>query len=138
MKKQNGFTLVELLAVIAILGIILTISVVSVNGVMKNSKKKSYDIIIDQVYEAYLKCRAERVDKCVNPKKKDIILAKELLVNNNYLTTIKSPNTGEDISELTVLYFDAHSLWIEIYPDEKTRDEDDEDYAIAYKKYSIK
>ena len=41
-KKRNGFTLVELLAVILILGILGLIAVPSINGIMKNSKKDTY------------------------------------------------------------------------------------------------
>lgn len=42
MRKNKGFTLVELLAVILILGIILSISIPSVISLLKNSTKQSF------------------------------------------------------------------------------------------------
>lgn len=50
MKKKNGFTLVEVLAVIAILGIIIAIASVSVTSILNREKGK----LVDQM-EADLK-----------------------------------------------------------------------------------
>ena len=53
-NKQNdsishGFTLVELLVIIAILSVIMTISIYFVIGIVNNSKKKSYETTINNV-----------------------------------------------------------------------------------------
>ena len=40
-NKKNGFTLVELLAVIAVLGLVLIIAVPKITNTMENSKKKT-------------------------------------------------------------------------------------------------
>jgi prepilin-type N-terminal cleavage/methylation domain-containing protein len=50
--KNKGFTLVELLAVIVILGILITIAVPSMLGVSKNVKEKSYTSKIDLIESA--------------------------------------------------------------------------------------
>ncbi|MEG2351660.1 MAG: prepilin-type N-terminal cleavage/methylation domain-containing protein, partial [Bacilli bacterium] len=42
MKKKNGFTLVELLAVIVVLSIIMVIAVISVNKVIETSRKNAF------------------------------------------------------------------------------------------------
>jgi len=43
MKNKNGFTLVELLAVIVILAIILVIAIPKIGAVVNNSKKNSFE-----------------------------------------------------------------------------------------------
>ncbi|MUV36827.1 hypothetical protein JNUCC1_00631 [Lentibacillus sp. JNUCC-1] len=57
-KQEKGFTLVELLAVIAILGIILAIAIPSIGNVIDNSKKDAdqanVDLILNAARLAYL------------------------------------------------------------------------------------
>ena len=43
MKKRNGFTLVELLAVIVILAIILVIAVPSIMNTIKDARRASFE-----------------------------------------------------------------------------------------------
>ena len=50
--KKNGFTLVELLAVIVVLSLILVIAVPSVNKYIKQSKEKAYNTQISTIIEA--------------------------------------------------------------------------------------
>lgn len=52
MKKQNGFTLVELLAVIVILGILLTFVSVNVIKNIKSSKEDVGEFTLSQVKDA--------------------------------------------------------------------------------------
>ncbi len=42
MKNRKGFTLVELLAVIVILALIMSIAIVSISGVLQDSREKAY------------------------------------------------------------------------------------------------
>lgn len=52
MKKENGFTLVELLAVIVILGVLLTFATVNVIGVMNSSREKVGNFTKEQIEDA--------------------------------------------------------------------------------------
>lgn len=52
MKKKNGFTLVELLAVIVVLAIIMIIAIPAVLEVMNTARKKSFALYVDKVVTA--------------------------------------------------------------------------------------
>ena len=52
MKKKNGFTLVELLAVIVVLAIIMIIAIPSVLNVMNSARKSSFAIYVKKVVNA--------------------------------------------------------------------------------------
>ena len=49
MSKIKGFTLVELLAVIVILGIVLSVSIVSVNSIRKKQEKENRENVIGSI-----------------------------------------------------------------------------------------
>ena len=55
MKNKKGFTLVEMLAVIVILGIVITLAVTSINGISKAIKQKQYDDLISLIKTESLK-----------------------------------------------------------------------------------
>lgn len=52
MKKRNGFTLVELLAVIVVLAIIMIIAIPSVLEVMNSARRSSFALYVDKVTTA--------------------------------------------------------------------------------------
>lgn len=52
MNKEEGFTLVELLAVIVILGIIVAISIPAIGGVIDNSRESATEAERDLIVEA--------------------------------------------------------------------------------------
>ena len=42
-KNEKGFSLVELLAVVVILGLLSAVAIIGVNSIIKNTEKKYYD-----------------------------------------------------------------------------------------------
>ena len=49
MKNENGFTMVELTAVVVLIGLIAAIASIPINKMVKDSKQKLYDSQLDQI-----------------------------------------------------------------------------------------
>ena len=47
--NKKGFTLVEILAAIVILGVLMSVAIVSVSRILSNSKEGFYDNVEDQL-----------------------------------------------------------------------------------------
>ncbi len=52
MRKKNGFTLVELLAVIVVLAIIMIIAIPSVLDTMNNARRKTFVIYAEKIFKS--------------------------------------------------------------------------------------
>lgn len=92
MKNKKGFTLVELLAVIVILGIILVIATSRVINHINDSRAKAKYIAakdIVEIAEAYIETETEDIENgCVS-----VIT----LINKGYLEEdVTNPETGEN------------------------------------------
>lgn len=93
LKDENGLTLVELLAVVVILGIISSIAVPSIGGLIDNSRKDAH------VANAQQMINATKIAVAGNP---DLIPADgstetitlEALENGGYIETLKDPDNG--------------------------------------------
>ncbi|MCM3572065.1 type II secretion system GspH family protein [Mesobacillus subterraneus] len=88
MKDQRGLTLVELLAVVVILGIISAIAVPSIGGLIDNSKKDAHVGNAQQMVNAAK--LATTADQGL--LKGDDFLTLEYLISKGYLETIKNPD----------------------------------------------
>ncbi len=130
LKDQRGLTLIELLVVIVILGIIAAIAVVSIGGIMENSRKDAHIANAQQIVNA-----SKLYFSAEYPSEDEVKLT--TLIADGYLTQIKDPTTGEnyDAEEVEVSYDgEIYTIKLEGYYDgsinEFNRDSFDDDANI--------
>lgn len=104
--NKKGFTLVELLGVIILLGILTTIAVVGYTNYLSNSKRKAFTIeeenFISATRSAYADCISNKTnnDFCSNHPSLEtkytyqFVYLKEL-IDDNYIRVIKNPYNVE-------------------------------------------
>lgn len=94
MKKNNkGFTLIEVLGAVVILGILGTIAIVGTIKYLNKSREKSYMMMSQSIYEAAQNCIID--NKC---KLYDYITTNNL-IEYGYLDKLKNPiSSKEDCS----------------------------------------
>lgn len=92
-KNQKGLTLVELLAVIVILGILAAIAVPSIGGIIDNSKKDAHIANAKQMVSgARMAVAGGESFETVNTDKKGYTL--KSLIDNGYIEPFNDPDTG--------------------------------------------
>lgn len=92
-RNEKGLTLIELLAVIVILGIIAAIAIPSIGGLIDNSKKDAHVANAQQMINAAK--IAVTADKDLIPANgKYTVLPLAYLEDKGYLETVKDPDGG--------------------------------------------
>ena len=94
-KNKKGFTLIEILAVITILGILMGIGIVSISRIIAQGKIKHYETAEKNMYlagQSYAQTNRAALPKAVGQKTK-ISLA--TLVEKNYIQPIKDYSGNE-------------------------------------------
>lgn len=109
MKKTNknkGFTLVELLAVVVILALLATVTIVLVNGIIDDSRSSVSDIQKEKIEKAaqeyYLKeGNLDSVSSCINLS---------YLIDNGYFEKeeIKNPESDETMNGSVKITYDSN------------------------------
>ncbi|MDD2377363.1 MAG: prepilin-type N-terminal cleavage/methylation domain-containing protein [Bacilli bacterium] len=105
MKKNNGFTLIELIGVIVLIVIILSIAVPSVVEILKNandSKGKELANMIELAAETYVEQNRDLFSNLTEVGSKEFIKVRTLIENDYIENEIKGVD-DEDISNYTVI-----------------------------------
>ncbi len=90
MKKLNnkGYNLMELLAVVAILGILSTIGMIAYNGYLKDSREEAYDALFKSTYRA--------TEAYVLEEEFTSEVTLQELFDKGYLTSLKDPANDQE------------------------------------------
>ncbi len=100
-KRKNGFTLVEIIAVIVILAIITVIATVSFTAVRKKNLQKNYDSLVQNIEIAAEKYAADRMlsgDKAITVA--DLI--KEGYIETNKDGQVVDPRSNKNLNGINV------------------------------------
>ena len=119
MKSKRGFTLVELLAVIVILGILLSISTVAVNNIRKKQDEKNLENQISSVLTGAKSYVADNPSVIYNLTSTDIksVEVKKLIdgdyvsikdlnkIKKDFVVNIRKCKSAMDSDDVKLMYF---------------------------------
>ncbi|HOO68085.1 MAG TPA: prepilin-type N-terminal cleavage/methylation domain-containing protein [Bacilli bacterium] len=112
--NKKGFTLVELLAVLIVLGIILLIAIPKIGSVLGNSKQSLYDNTVTEIERVAAEYVNSNPDVLSNTVPFNILLT--TLCSEGYISCpINNPLTGDSMSGYVVVDEDSNGLYIYEY-----------------------
>ena len=143
MKKKNGFTLVELLVTIVLLGVVTTVIIFNVTNISKNSKKTEYERFVASVKSSasvYADMNPEAFQDLYVNKAFIYVTVGNLIDSGLVDEKIKNPYTNEKIKrdELVKASLDTTTAALTFeYPIDKARDTKTEVVMVAISDYVV-
>ena len=104
MKNKRGFTLIELVAVVALLSIVGLVVVISVNKQLDNQEKRKYEIYRESILEAaelYVEPRINIFPELSKLGDSTYVTAKEIISVNLLDSDLENPKTNSPIDQNT-------------------------------------
>lgn len=140
MKKKNGFTLIEILVVIALILSLITLAIISTVKISERKKKESYNLVVKEILvaaENYLENNTYYKENLTNSNYINISLGK--LIKEDYLNVVTNPITNKKFDKcnyIKVTKNDDNKLNYDFKSNEK--DCSDNDYVKVAPEISIK
>lgn len=106
-KNEKGLTLVELLAVVIILGIIAAIAVPSIGGIIENSKRDAHIANAQQMVNS---AKLVAISELSGKEDGTYIVTLDFLVDQGYLEPVEDPFSGLDYDSIRP--FDSHAIGV--------------------------
>lgn len=100
--KKNGFTMIELIAVVTILAVIILIALPSVAGIKRNAEEKKYNEFLNNLYimaENYIVTNEKKFINLNTVNNKTFIQIKDLISEGYIKRDIVNPKTKEIIND---------------------------------------
>lgn len=126
--KDKGYTLVELLAVLIILGVIIMISVPAITGVINSSKEKSYDEqvkILENAARTYmsenstlLPDNGSSFNVTIDKLKESGLISDEEIKNPNFVSGSTEDKKKNQYFEGCIIVTNKNNKFTYIYQDE--------------------
>ncbi len=97
---KRGFTLIELMAVIVVLGIIATISIISVDKIIKDNKETTYNAQVATIEDAARTWGVKHIKELPDEDGKSISVPLLYLKNDGIIASdFKNPKTNEPFKD---------------------------------------
>ena len=106
MKKNSGFTLVELLGIVGVIAAILLFVKPSIIGMLKKNDEKEYDRFLTDLYlatESYIQINIQNYSSLETAGGTESVSMQDLIENGFIKSTVMNPKTKKKISELDTI-----------------------------------
>lgn len=140
-KEKRAFTLIELLAVIVIIGVIALIAVPVVNNMIRQSREKAYQEQVNRLIDKTKEWATENTDLLPNDEVDTTFLTIPDLKVGGYIKNedVLDPRNNQEMNGCMVITYDVHNVqYVYYYDDMDCETLKDTEYAPIFTVEGIK